>query len=286
MATFLDKLLAATRKNGSLLCVGLDPDPALMPAGVDVASFNRAIIEATADLVCCYKPNMAFYEALGIPGLHALEETVRAIPSHIPILGDAKRGDMGNTAKAYAKALFDVWGFDAATVNAYQGRDAVEPFLERAEKGIFILVRTSNPGSADLQSLMVREQGTRNEGQAKGGHEEEGELLYQRVARNAEAWNERGNVGVVVGATAPAELQWVREHCPELPILIPGVGAQGGDLEASVRYGVDGHGERVLINSSRQVLYASRGKDFAEATRKAAISAREQMRQALPTPRR
>lgn len=268
MPTFLGKLLAATRKNESLLCVGLDPDPALMPEGLDVASFNQAIIEATADLVCCYKPNMAFYEALGIPGLRALEETVKAIPSHIPVLGDGKRGDIGSTAKAYARACFEVWGFDAATVNAYGGLEGTQPFLDYKEKGVFIWCLSSNEGRRDFQ---LQQSGDRP--------------FFEQIVAKANEWNANSNIGLVVGATAPAEVRRVRELAPTMPLLIPGVGSQSGDLAGSVRFGVDAHGERALINSSRQVLYASKGKDFAEAARKAAMSTREQMRQALPTPR-
>ena len=150
--TFVDKLLAASRANKSLLCIGLDPDPDLMP-DVSIFEFNEAIISATSDLVCAYKPNLAFYEALGIEGLEALLETIECIPEHIPIIGDAKRGDIGNTAKAYAKSLFDMFGFDAATVNPYLGFDAIEPFLNYEDKGVFILCRTSNPGAKDFQDL-------------------------------------------------------------------------------------------------------------------------------------
>ena len=156
---FTEKLADAIRRSDSLLCVGLDPDPAQMPVP-DVAAFNRAIIEATADLACAYKPNLAFYEALGKAGLSALEDTLKAVPGHIPVIGDGKRGDIGNTARAYARALFDVWGFDAATVNPYLGGDSVEPFLSYSGKGVFILCRTSNPGSADFQALEARPPGS------------------------------------------------------------------------------------------------------------------------------
>ena len=258
---FFDKLERAARKNGSLLCVGLDPDPALMPVD-DVAGFNRAIIAATRDYVCAYKPNLAFYEALGEKGYAALRETLAAIPDDIPMIGDAKRGDIGNTAKAYARALFDELGFDAATVNPYLGGDAVEPFLEREEKAAFILCRTSNPGACDLQDLAV------SDGDAS-------RPLFEVVAEMAARWNMRGNVGLVVGATYPEELRRVRQICPDMTFLVPGVGAQGGDLAAVMANGLDSRGSGLIINVSRQVLYASKGADFAEAAGEAARRLRD-----------
>ena len=275
VAAFIDKLRRAARANDSLLCIGLDPDPERLPEGVPTADFNRAIIEATSDLVCAYKPNIAFYEQSGIDGLRALEATVAAVPAGIPVIVDAKRGDIGNTARAYAKALFETWGFDAATVSPYLGRDSLEPFLDYDEKGVFVLCRTSNPGSSDLQSLLTT-------APTPGGAPMP---LYQRVALMAIEWNGRGNAGLVVGATQADELQWVREHCPSMPLLIPGVGAQGGDLAAAVRGGVDANGELAIINSSREVLYAfreDRAGGFAEAARRAAVRVRDGMREALP----
>jgi orotidine-5'-phosphate decarboxylase len=250
---FITKLLNASRKNRSLLCVGLDPDPDRMPA-VGILAFNKAIIDATSDLVCAYKPNLAFYEALGIDGLKALQETIEYIPSHIPVIGDAKRNDIGNTADAYAKALFLRFGFDATTINPYLGYDAVEPFTNYNEKGIFILCRTSNKGAVDFQDIK----------------DTDGMPLYEAVALKAREWNTNGNIGLVVGATYPQELKKIRELCPEMPLLIPGIGAQGGDLALSVEYGVDSRYEKAIINASRQVLYASMGTDFAEAARRAA----------------
>ena len=273
MAAFVDKLRRASRANDSLLCIGLDPDPDRLPDGVSTADFNRAIIEATSDLVCAYKPNIAFYEQSGIEGLRALEATVAAVPSGIPVIVDAKRGDIGSTAQAYARALFDTWGFDAATVNPYLGRDSLDPFLERGDKGVLIVCRTSNPGSSDLQALLS----TAESGAAMP--------LYQRVALLALEWNTRGNVGLVVGATQPDELRWVRERCPSMPLLIPGVGAQGGDVAAAVRGGVDANGELAIISSSREVLYAFQDDGaggFAEAARRAAVRVRDRMREALP----
>jgi orotidine-5'-phosphate decarboxylase len=262
---FFDKLERAAQRNGSLLCVGLDPDPARMPVS-DVAAFNRAIIEATAEFVCAYKPNLAFYEALGERGLAALRDTLAAIPPDIPVIADGKRNDIGNTAKAYARALFDELGVDAATVNPYLGGDAVEPFLEREEKAAFILCRTSNPGARDLQDLLVT---------APGGGE--ARPLFEMVAEMARRWNSRGNVGLVVGATYPEELRRVRRLCPEMTFLVPGVGAQGGDVAAVMGNGLDKAGRGLIINVSRQVLYASREKDFAVAAAGAARQLRDEI---------
>jgi orotidine-5'-phosphate decarboxylase len=256
---FIDKLLGASRKNKSWLCIGLDPDPELMPQ-VDVLQFNKAVIEATCDLVCAYKPNLAFYEALGTEGLAILEKTLKYIPSDIPVIGDAKRGDIGNTARAYAKALFSVLGFDAATVNPYLGFDSIEPFINYQDKGVFILCRTSNRGAADFQNLRT-----------------DGLPLYEAVARKAKEWNTFGNIGLVVGATYPEELKSVRLICPEIPLLIPGIGAQGGDLASAVGYGMDARGEKAIINVSRQILYASKERDFAQAARNVAEKLRNQI---------
>jgi orotidine-5'-phosphate decarboxylase len=257
--TFTDKLLDASRKNKSWLCIGLDPDPELMPR-VDVQQFNKTIVEATSDLVCAYKPNLAFYEALGTEGLAILEKTLKYVPSDIPVIGDAKRGDIGNTARAYARALFSVLGFDAATVNPYLGHDSIEPFIDYRDKGVFILCRTSNKGALDFQNLRT-----------------DGLPLYQAVAQKAKEWNIHGNIGLVVGATYPEELKKVRSICPEMSLLIPGIGAQGGDLASAVSYGVDTRGEKVIINVSRQILYASKEKDFAQAARNVAEKIRNQI---------
>jgi len=262
---FLEKLIKASRENRSLLCVGLDPDPARLPPGLDVFSFNRAIIEATADLVCAYKLNLAFYEALDEPGLKALKDTINYIPDGIPVIGDAKRGDIGNTARAYAKAVFSNLNCDATTVSPYLGFDSIEPFIEYKDRGVFILCRTSNAGAKDFQSLRCETSAS------------EPRRLFEVVADKASEWNTYGNIGLVVGATCPDELKLIREAHPDMPILIPGVGAQGGDLELAVRYGVDARGEKAVINSSRQVIYASGGNDFAGAAREAASSLRERI---------
>jgi orotidine-5'-phosphate decarboxylase len=263
MLRFFEKLEQAARRNGSLLCVGLDPDPAFMPVD-HVADFNRAVIEATAAFVCAYKPNLAFYEALGETGYGVLRETLAAIPRDIPVIGDGKRGDIGNTAKAYARALFDDLGFDAVTVNPYLGGDALEPFLERDDRGVFILCRTSNPGARDLQDLPVESGSGRRP-------------LFEAVAENALRWDSHGNVGLVVGATYPEELRRVRSICPEMTLLVPGVGAQGGDVAAVLENGLDASGCGLIINVSRQVLYASRGQDFAQAAAETARGLRDEI---------
>ena len=224
--TFREKLEAAWEQSNSLLCVGLDPEPSLMPDGFgadDVAAFNRAIIEATSDLVCAYKPNVAFYEALGPEkGYAALRETLAAMPPHVIKLADAKRGDVEHTARAYVRALFDDLGFDASTVSPYLGADSVEPWIERPEHGAFVLARTSNPGAPDLQDVVAQTEG--------------GSLpLYEIVARRARSWDRHGNVGLVAGATYPDEMRRLRELCPEMPFLVPGIGAQAGSLEEAVQ---------------------------------------------------
>ncbi len=261
---FVDKLRRTSEANQSLLCVGLDPDLRLMPID-DIFEFNRSIIDATHDLVCCYKPNMAFYEAFGPPGLEVLRRTLEHIPDDIPVIGDAKRGDIGNTAKAYAASLFEYYGFDAVTANPYLGGDSLAPFLAYADKGVFVLCRNSNPGAADFQLLSV----SRDNGEQRP--------LYMEVAARCNDWNVFGNVGLVVGATYPEELRQVRQQCPDLPILLPGIGAQGGDLRASVTNGLDSNGAGLIIASSRQVLYASKGADFAQRARDAALDLRDRI---------
>jgi orotidine-5'-phosphate decarboxylase len=268
---FTGKLLTASRQNNSLLCVGLDPDPGLMPDRVGIFEFNKEIIDATSDLVCSYKVNLAFYEYLDTDGLDALKRTIQYIPDDIPIIGDAKRGDIGNTAKAYAKTIFDNFGFDATTVNPYLGFDSIEPFIEYSDKGVFILCRTSNAGALDFQSLRIEEQGSYHH-------------LFEMVALKAEEWNKHDNIGLVVGATYPKELRLIRNNHPHMPLLIPGIGAQGGDVVSTVRYGVDSQGEKAIISSSRQIIYASSEKDFAQVARRVALSLREQINLYRSTP--
>jgi len=267
---FMDKLLAASQSNQSLLCIGLDPYPELMPE-IEVFSFNREIIDATSDLVCAYKPNLAFYEALGSNGIRAMEKTLAHIPKGIPVIGDAKRGDIASTSRAYARALYEVFGFDAATVNPYLGYDSIAPFIDYADKGVFILCKTSNPGAADFQESFYSESGENSSIRP----------LFELVALKATEWNTQGNIGLVVGATYPQQLRRIREICPEMPLLIPGIGAQGGDLATAIRYGVGSNGRKIIISCSRQILYASSEKDFAVAARQESLKLREQINQHL-----
>lgn len=268
---FFEKLARSIQKNKSLLCVGLDPDPALMPDKIGILYFNKAIIDATADLACAYKPNFAFYEALGNEGLDALKRTVDYVPDDIPVIGDAKRGDIGNTARAYASGIFSYFNFDATTVNPYLGFDSVEPFLEYRDRGVFVLCRTSNAGAVDFQSLTCEVDGNR-------------QRLFEIVAEKVSQWNTHGNLGLVVGATYPEELKLIRQRFPDMPLLIPGIGAQGGELSKVVSYGVDARRQRIIINSSRQILYVSRGPDFARASRHAADELRSQINRFLSSP--
>ena len=270
MAHFLKKIESACESRRSLLCVGLDPDPKRMPLR-DVFEFNREIIDATADLVCAFKPNIAFYESLGIEGLKALENTVKHIrkaAGNVLIIGDGKRGDLGPSMEAYYTAMFDVWGVDAVTVSPYLGVDSLSHVIGNGDKGIFVLCRTSNQSARDFQDLLASSNGQ--------------ELpLYQHVALKSREWNTVGNIGLVVGATYPQELKAVRELCHNMPILIPGVGAQGGSLEDAVRWGTNGSGRLAIINASRQVLYASPGNDFPIAARIEATRLRQQINDAL-----
>ncbi len=261
---FSEKLADVTERNNSLLCIGLDPNPELMPDKTGVFKFNKAIIDATSDLVCAYKLNLAFYEALGLDGLDDMKRTVKHIPDNIPVIGDAKRGDIGNTARAYARAIFDIFNFDATTLSPYLGFDSVEPFIEYWDRGVFILCRTSNPGAVDFQNLPLETEHKRLP-------------LFEIVALRAAKWNKQGNIGLVVGATYPEELKLIRQNHPDMLLLIPGIGAQGGELPSAVSHGVDKRGRKAIISSSRQIIYASKGKDFAEAARQVASSLREQI---------
>jgi orotidine-5'-phosphate decarboxylase len=267
---FQEKVLTASQSNNSLLCIGLDPDPGLMP-DMPVLEFNKSIIEVTSDLVCAYKPNLAFYEAMGREGSEALKKTVEYIPRNIAVIGDGKRSDIGNTARCYATALFEYFGFDAVTTNPYMGFDSLEPFLEYRNKGVFILCRTSNKGALDFQSLQCTPPSPDPNASPAP------RPLFEIVAEKARQWNRYGNVGLVVGATYPEELRRIRQLCPDMWLLIPGVGTQGGEVETTVKYGVDRHGGKAIINSSRQILYASRGADYAQAARNMAIQLRSQI---------
>jgi orotidine-5'-phosphate decarboxylase len=261
-----DRLDAAWAASGSMLCVGLDPDPARLPdplAGAPdaVHRFCTEIIDATADLVCAFKPQIAHFAALRAE--EQLESVCTYIRERYPgvvLVLDAKRGDIASTAERYAGEAFDRYGADAVTVNPYLGTDAATPFLERG--GVLAVCRTSNPGSGDLQDLTV-----------------DGEPLYQRVARMvSERWSRIGECGLVVGATFPAQLAEVRDIVGDLPILVPAVGEQRGDLDASVRAGSTGHGTGLIVSSSRAILYASPDDDFAEAARAVAIATRDSIR--------
>ena len=252
---FIEKLKNVSHKNNSLLCVGLDTELEKIPKFLlgekdPIFAFNQAIIDSTSDLVCAYKPNLAFYEAYGIKGLEALKKTCEYIPEDIPIILDAKRGDIGNTSKMYAKAIFDEFKADGVTLNPYLGEDSLSPFLEYEDKCSFILCLTSNAGAKDFQLQNI-----------------EGKPLYKIVAEKVKSWNKKMNCGLVVGATYPTQLKEIRELAEDLPILIPGVGAQKGDAEQTVKYGTDKNGELAIINSSRGVIYASSEKDFAQSAR-------------------
>ncbi len=263
--TFIAKLEQCWQQN-TLVCVGLDSDYAQLPASVKQGRsveealfvFNREIIDATHDLVCAYKPNAAFYEAQGNAGLQALIKTVQYIHEaypYIPVILDAKRADIGSTNLGYVAAAFDIIGADAITVHPYLGKEALAPFLARKEKGIIVLAKTSNPGASEFQDLPVGN---------------DGEPLYQVVARHvAQTWNTNGNCAVVVGATYPEDLRKVRAIISDMPILIPGIGAQGGEVAATVNAGKDSRGWGMIISASRSILFASKENDFAQAARKA-----------------
>lgn len=264
--TFADKLTAARNKNHSLVCVGLDPDLTKLPAAIakgprPLLSFNKAIVDATADLVSAYKPNSAFYEALGADGIEQLRETIAYIQSthpEIPVILDCKRADIDKTNEGYVTHCFDYLNADAVTIHPYLGGEAVEPFLARKDKGIIVLCRTSNPGAAEFQDLLV-----------------DGKPLYQHVAQKvATTWNKHNNCLLVVGATYPSEIKSVRDVAgPDITFLIPGIGAQGGDLEKTMQ----ASGENVIINSARAIIYASDGVDFAEAAAHATASLRDEI---------
>ena len=270
-ASFGERLSAAMRRAGSLVCVGLDPDPARFPSHLGAADgaaailrFNAAIVEATHDLVCAYKSNFAFYERFGAAGLRALEETVSLIPDQIPTIGDAKRGDIANTSRAYADAVFDAFGFDSVTVSPYMGLESLQPFLEREGKGVWVLCRTSNPSASEFQSSVL------------GGAGSE-EPLFLRVARAVAQTSCAATLGLVVGATSGQDLELVRGVAPKAPLLVPGVGSQGGDLEAAVR----AHGPApVVINASRSILYPDGAVGSPDRIRSAALEMLHRMRAA------
>lgn len=264
-STFIAKLEYCWKQD-NFVCVGLDSAYEQLPAKIKsgrpieeaIFAFNRDIVDATYDLVCAYKPNAAFYEAQGTEGFQPLIRTVQYIREtypHIPVILDAKRADIGSTNLGYVQAAFDIIAVDAITVHPYLGKEALAPFLARKDKGIIVLARTSNPGAGEFQDLLV--------GDSQ-------EPLYQIVARHvAQSWNDNGNCAVVVGATYPAELKQVRAVVGDMPILIPGIGAQGGEIAATVSAGKDSRGWGMIINSSRGIIFASKENDFAQAARRA-----------------
>ena len=263
--SFIEKVNLASRSNNSLLCVGLDPDLRKMPeclkgAKYPIYEFNKAIVDATREFVSCYKPQFAYYAGQGADD--ELKMTIDYIHEHapaIPVILDAKRGDIGSTAEMYAREAFERYQADAVTVNPYMGFDTLKPFLDYSDKGVIILCRTSNPNSGDLQNLLC-----------------DGKKVYEHVALLArDKWNYNHNIALVIGATYPEELKMVRSLCPEMPFLVPGVGAQGGDVEQVVRFGCDVNGGGLMINSSRGIIYADHGENFGAAAGMAALKLRD-----------
>jgi orotidine-5'-phosphate decarboxylase len=276
--TFLDMLKGAERQNNSMLCVGLDPEPTKFPDHIKgdsnkIYDFCAAIVDATADLASSFKPQIAYFAAHRAEGqLERLMEHMRRVAPHVPIILDAKRGDIGTTAEQYAIEAFERYGADAVTLSPFMGWDSVAPYLKYHGKGAFLLCRTSNPGGDDLQNQRL----ATVDGQP---------LMYEHIAKLAQGpWNLNGQLGLVVGATYPKEIERVRELAPTLPLLIPGVGAQGGDAAATVKAGLRMHGNEttgpIIVSSSRAILYASKGDDFAEAARRVALQTRETLQAA------
>jgi len=276
--TFLEQLQGAERQNGSLLCVGLDPEPSKFPAGMKgdaskIYDFCAQIVDATADLAISFKPQIAYFAAYRAEDqLEKLMEHMRRNAPHVPVILDAKRGDIGSTAEQYAKEAFERYGADAVTLSPFMGFDSVQPYLKYHGKGAFLLCRTSNPGGDDLQNQRLASV----EGQP---------LMYEHIAKLAQGpWNLNGQLGLVVGATYPAEIERVRNLAPTLPFLIPGVGAQGGDAVATIKAGYrQSHGATtgaVIVSSSRAILYASSGDDFAQAARQEAMRTRDVLKAA------
>lgn len=272
--TFNQQLQSAWASQGSMLCVGFDPDPKRLPSSLQgkpegIYEFCREIADATADLVCAFKPQFAYFASQRAEA--QLEKLIKHLKDkypHIPVILDSKRGDIGSTADHYALEAFDRYGADAVTVNPYMGFDTIEPYLKHAGKGVIVLCRTSNPGGSDLQFLNVAPNG---------------EPLYLHVAKlAAQKWNASGQISLVVGATFPEEIAKVRAIVGDMPLLIPGIGAQGGDIDATVSAGkiANKPGTGMIINSSRAILYASSGADFAQAARSVALSTRDALRNA------
>ena len=270
----LDKLKRIQTKNNSLLCVGLDLDPKRVPnpygnSSKGLFDFARMIIESTSDLVSAYKPNLAFFEAMGVDGMSLLRLICERIPDDITVILDAKRADIGNTSAHYASALYKIYKADWVTVNPYMGHDSLKPFFDYRDRGVFVLCLTSNAGSADFQTLDCG-----------------GEPLIMRVCKKAVQWNTSGNIGLVVGATHPEHLSRIRAGAGDMPLLIPGIGAQGGALERAVIDGTANFTRTALLNVSRSVLYASNGPDFAEKARASAEKTLAQINALRPTNRK
>ena len=266
--TFLDMLRSASTQNNSMLCVGLDPEPNRLPAGMrgdprKIYDFCAAIVDSTADVACAFKPQIAYFAAHGAEDqLERLMQHMRCNAPQVPVILDAKRGDIGSTAEQYAKEAFERYGADAVTLSPFMGFDSIEPYLAYHGKGAFLLCRTSNPGGDDLQARTLAD---------IPGHPQ----MFEHVAKLAQGpWNTKGQLGLVVGATRPQEIERVRAVAPHLPLLIPGVGAQGGDAVATVKAARIGGGP-IIINSSRAILYASGGEDFASAARAVALKTRD-----------
>jgi orotidine-5'-phosphate decarboxylase len=275
--SFIDSLRASIELSGSRLCVGLDPDLDALPTEFEpdpdeVLRFITGIVEATAEFAAAYKPNSAFYEVMGPAGMEVLQAVIASIPKEVPVILDGKRGDIANTDERYAAACFDVYGATAATVNPYLGRDSLEPYIRRADRGVFVLCRTSNPGSGDVQELPVGER-----------------PLYLEVAARCRQWNTNGNIGLIAGATHPGDIAAIRAECPGMPILVPGVGAQAGDLEGATRAAAGpgagaGVREPFLLSASRAIMSASRGADFQHAAADVAKELRDSIEAASRIP--
>ena len=270
--SFKSKLRASEDATGSLLCLGLDPEPDLLPRTIErspagIATFVQTMVEAVGDAVASYKLNLAFYERWGRDASWLLDQALRSLPPDRPVILDAKRSDIGSTAQAYAHAVFEAWGADAVTVHPYLGYDSLAPFLAHKGKEVFIVCRTSNPGAAEFQHLRS-----------------DGEALYRHVARAGVRWDHHGNIAFVVGATAPAEVRDVRQIAGDRLLLVPGIGAQGGDLTAAVTAALRQDGRGALIPVSRGILFASSGSDYADAARASALRLREAINALRPQP--
>jgi orotidine-5'-phosphate decarboxylase len=277
--SFRELLGASVARSNSLISVGLDPVIGRLPGitgasstrqiGDAMVAFNRTIVEATLPFAAAYKPNLAFYLPLGADGVRALIETRELIPADVPVILDAKANDLGNTAQHYAEAFLGTWGFDAVTINPFMGEEGMRPFFERTGKGLFVLARTSNSGSADFQELVV----------GPGG-----ETLSDRVATRVAAWGDvyPATIGMVVGATWPEQVARLRTLAPEAPILLPGVGAQGGDVEGSVRAGCDAHGGGLIVHAGRSIAFAGEGADAGLAAARAAEALRDEINRCRP----